>query len=91
MLANVQEARQQQQALNSLWWDAHKKFGDTNENTVNLRDQIRALETDAIAKFGMKSDCEQCRRNSVFGGPGHNASSMCRSGKRNHCTCDTCW
>jgi hypothetical protein len=28
---------------------------------------------------------------SVFGGPGHEPSSMCRSGKRPHCSCSACW
>jgi hypothetical protein len=23
--------------------------------------------------------------------PPHNASLLCESGKRNHCTCDVCW
>lgn len=23
--------------------------------------------------------------------PSHNASPRCQSGKRNHCSCDTCW
>jgi hypothetical protein len=36
-------------------------------------------------------ECDTCRRYSVTGGPGHEASSMCRSGSRAHCTCSACF
>lgn len=38
-----------------------------------------------------RSDCEACVAAREFGGPSHYASPRCRSGKRPHCTCDTCF
>jgi hypothetical protein len=35
--------------------------------------------------------CVQCRWASVFGGPSHEGSNYCRSGKRAHCSCDLCF
>lgn len=44
--------------------------------------------------FAPKGECEYCdeqrEMNSRFA-PSHNASSGCRSGGRNHCTCDACF
>lgn len=37
------------------------------------------------------SDCQQCVYANAHGGPSHYASPRCRSGKRPHCTCDTCF
>ena len=54
------------------------------------------IETEAWRLFGDKiqvtdRECPSCRVYSIFGGPSHNPSPMCRSGKRPHCTCDACW
>lgn len=35
--------------------------------------------------------CEPCKRWQAQGGPAHYFSPYCRSGKRPHCTCDTCF
>lgn len=35
--------------------------------------------------------CAYCAKYSGGMMPSHNASSMCESGKRNHCTCDRCF
>jgi len=35
--------------------------------------------------------CPICTANAGRMYPNHNASSFCKSGKRNHCTCDTCF
>lgn len=36
------------------------------------------------------SFCEEIKQNGGFG-PSHDASNGCESGKRDHCTCDTCF
>lgn len=35
--------------------------------------------------------CEAARERGDSMMPSHNAMPSCRSGKRNHCTCDTCF
>lgn len=35
--------------------------------------------------------CVLCERYAKTGGPSHNPSPFCESGKRPHCTCDRCW
>jgi hypothetical protein len=35
--------------------------------------------------------CAYCAKYAGQMHPSHNASPMCKSGKRNHCTCDTCF
>lgn len=48
----------------------------------------------ATFEFKMdKANCEQCKQGigSTSPGPGHDASPYCRSGKRPHCSCDTCY
>lgn len=35
--------------------------------------------------------CELCKTYEITGGPGHDPSPNCRSGKRPHCSCDTCY
>lgn len=35
--------------------------------------------------------CEKCGRWMARGGPDHDPSPRCQSGKRPHCTCDTCF
>lgn len=35
--------------------------------------------------------CTLCEQYAKTGGPSHNPSPRCESGKRPHCTCDRCW
>jgi hypothetical protein len=35
--------------------------------------------------------CDRMRANGETFHPRHNASQYCESGRRNHCTCDTCF
>jgi acyl dehydratase len=53
----------------------------------------RAIVAEAVALYAKPqvSDCDYCKEVSIFGGPGHFASGSCRSGRRAHCTCDTCF
>jgi len=44
--------------------------------------------------FAPKGECQYCDDQRGQGSrfmPSHNASTRCRSGRRNHCTCDTCF
>lgn len=36
-------------------------------------------------------ECEYCNKYKGHMAPNHFASRMCKSGKRNHCTCDACF
>lgn len=38
-----------------------------------------------------KGECAYCDREKGEFHPSHDASSTCESGKRPHCTCDSCW
>ena len=51
---------------------------------------LRAAE----ARMAPKGECVSCDRERAAGNtffPAHNASSRCRSGGYNHCTCDGCF
>jgi len=57
-------------------------------------------ETAALAlvaaerRMAPRGECPACDRERAFGNlhfPAHAASTNCRSGSRNHCTCDACW
>jgi hypothetical protein len=51
-----------------------------------LRLQIKARKDEMAA-------CEYCKKIAASGGfgPSHFASPNCQSGRRNHCTCSTCF
>lgn len=58
--------------------------------TVLLRDSAKGAYVVAVYHDG----CAYCDREKAAGTtffPHHNASASCRSGRRNHCTCDTCF
>lgn len=60
--------------------------------TLDAQSVVTAIVRDAIAQFGIESDCATCRHQSVFpGGPRHDASMACESGHNPHCSCDTCF
>lgn len=48
---------------------------------------------DAVATADARKypDCKTCQDPSQRGGPSHEPSSRCESGKRPHCSCDTCF
>jgi len=66
---------------------------------VDLYESMHAmsqlLQESILSQFGKWNPrfptCERCRWSSVFGGPSHEASIGCRSGRRPHCSCDTCF
>jgi len=35
--------------------------------------------------------CQECKEKGDTAMPPHNASINCQSGKKDHCTCDTCY
>lgn len=95
---SMDHARLLQSQLHDAWWKLYRETNGGNKGDVaafeNARDQLKILETQAISKYGKDKGhpgCSLCLRYSVFGGPGHEPSSMCRSGKKPHCTCDTCF
>jgi hypothetical protein len=54
------------------------------ENGVTI---VRWLNGQVIRR----SDCDACTGWAANGGPEHQANSTCRSGKRDHCSCDGCY
>jgi hypothetical protein len=52
-------------------------------------------DADALARRHRVEDCDYCNRLRAEGAssfaPYHDASPRCESGKRNHCTCATCF
>lgn len=100
MLETKEQARAQAEILRKEWWSAYQSANvrdpapGAKEEESKSRARLDALIKEAKDKFGNNKahpDCDYCREVSVFGGPSHTASSNCRSGRRNHCTCDTCW
>lgn len=92
-LDSKSHARQVHKILGDAWWEAYRK-DSKSEETRMLRSALGKVVAEAKLKFGDNSrhpDCEYCLEVSVFGGPDHDPSSGCRSGKRPHCTCDTCF
>ena len=71
------------------------------QKTIDANTALQAIVRDAIEQFGDIENsrygstgkvCVTCLHQSVFpGGPRHNASATCESGKHPHCTCDTCF
>jgi hypothetical protein len=84
----VQETQEQMEAR---WAAARARLNYVQETREQ---QVARLE----ASGDLVKDCPGCqeRYNSasmpadVFA-PRHKASTRCQSGKRNHCTCDTCF
>lgn len=54
------------------------------------RGAVSAMLWRALVR-GAKNDCMYCVRVAISGGPSHEASPNCRSGRYKHCTCDTCF
>ena len=83
-------------------WVHDKVYGDDPwtpiqyNHTASPSGPDRDGQTYEDAGYGIRyyTDCAYCQRekerNSTFF-PRHQASERCRSGKRNHCTCDTCF
>ena len=74
-------------------WERGQKLG---EREVKIRRQVyEDLVNRAIADYAKPEvpGCRACAIISIEGGfgPPHNASQRCKSGKRNHCSCDTCF
>lgn len=76
----------------------YKKFAaipdpETEKRVTELKAVADNLRAEGIRLFATPevADCDTCKSVSVFGGPPHYGSPRCRSGKRPHCTCDTCF
>jgi hypothetical protein len=54
------------------------------ENEPEAPRRIRAMLINGMCKF-----CDEHRDDRMM--PPHDASPRCESGKRHHCTCDTCF
>ncbi len=96
-LQSREHARRTHEILRKAHWEAYKLMGDDPDRIEAERATASAMKMvaeEAKKKFGNNArhpDCEYCLEVSVFGGPSHDGSSLCRSGGRSHCTCDLCF
>lgn len=70
------------------------KSADAVDAEGVMRRACNRVRTEALARFGSDQgnpECRTCLEYSVFGGPAHTASPRCRSGRRDHCSCSTCF
>lgn len=92
--SNINDARAVASKAHSEWWKLYMKDPHSAE-TQDAELKSKAIRADVLAQFGTPDpshpDCPQCLSGSVFGGPSHEASQRCRSGRHPHCTCDTCF
>lgn len=92
--SNVNEGRAAANAAHSAWWKLYTTQPNSEETKL-AQEHSAAIRADVIAKFGKPHpkypDCQSCLSQSIFGGPDHEASPRCRSGRHAHCTCDTCF
>lgn len=96
ILESIEHARKVQAILHTAWWSAWcaKAEKVDPESYRLIQSALERVETEAIERFGHNEehpDCTQCKRYSVFGGPDHDASRRCKSGRKPHCSCDTCY
>lgn len=95
--SNVGEARAEYQRYHSAWWSAFCDRGPSQSQLVTdqAKAELQSCEAAVLAQFGKPNpahpDCSSCVRSSVFGGPRHEPSKFCKSGKHPHCSCDTCF
>lgn len=91
---NVDQARLAARVAHSEFWKLYMKDPKSPDTEV-AHERSKAIRADVLVQFGKPDpkhpDCTQCLSASVFGGPSHEASPRCRSGKHPHCSCDTCW
>jgi len=83
-----------QEQMEARWAAARERL---NVEPPETRDQaIKRMEKSGL----LDPDCKTCRAEAYARTdkmpydvwmPSHRASSRCRSGGRNHCTCDTCF
>jgi hypothetical protein len=87
-------AEQVRNILNKAWFAAYCA-DKQSEETRMMRSALERVREAALVKFATPNpahpECATCLEQSVFGGPSHEASPRCRSGRRPHCTCDTCF
>lgn len=56
-----------------------------------LSQQERVRRIARAVEMAERYGCIYCARFCVSGGPSHGGSPLCRSGRRQHCTCDACF
>lgn len=66
-------------------------YGHTPEEWEALTRDERQVAMGRLAPVGECVSCDRARESSDTMAPRHTASDRCQSGKRNHCTCDTCY
>lgn len=97
LLDDIDHARETETILRTAWWQAYevKGRGEVEAEAEHIaKGALNRVISEAKLRFGNNRahpDCDYCLTVFVFGGPGHEPSSFCRSGKRPHCTCNSCF
>jgi hypothetical protein len=97
LLDDIEDARATYSMLELAWHEARQVAdrGPSQAEAARIaHGALRRISAEAKLRFGNNRahpDCDYCLEVSVFGGPRHEPSSMCRSGKRAHCTCRACY
>lgn len=89
----IEEAQKEQARLRRVTAEAESTFGVGSVEVRTARDAESDFYLAASEKLGRPEveGCRQCKAFSVFGGPPHHGSSLCRCGRKPHCTCSACW
>ena len=67
------------------------QYGYTSEAWGALTVDERQVIMGRRAPIGECSLCDRARETGDPAMPSHTAKERCQSGRRNHCTCDTCY
>lgn len=88
-----EQALAEYETLHKAWWAAYKRYGAASDHEAVAEQELRQYRAMLLAKFGTPDpkhpDCPDCLAASVFGGPPHDGSAMCRK-RKNHCSCNLC-
>lgn len=69
-------------------WSAPAQYVTFRTGEAMVSGEAKWFATDSIRRHALAEECVSC----LSGSPvPHEPSPYCRSGGRNHCTCDTCW
>lgn len=73
---------------NHVWDMQEDRIVSTHTTSGEAYREITRLNREHL-----EQNCEMCRmiKNGGGFGPGHFASTLCRSGRHAHCTCDSCF
>ena len=90
VLADTHEYENEEKAKQFLAFHMRQINHNPFVKTIHHADDTMLEWTNDSGHRVRVTNCYSCKQRSG-GGPDHAASERCRSGKRPHCTCDTCF